>query len=238
MDIYSQNFKVNLSDVGKNSKITNKGFLRIFQEIGCAHSSLFGFGLNDVSNTGLFWIILNWKLQVFSRPTWNSTLKVSTWCTHYTHIFFYRDYKVLDEEGNIVAIATSKWILFDFNKSAVFKITDEFSNNYCKSVSNTVFKTKMVEKLKAPENSKSSLEYTVLKRDIDSNNHVNNLNYLDFASEILPESKDFKNVEVMYKNEAKLGNTLELFYSESQEASFVTIKNKSDGTLHCIIKLY
>lgn len=45
MDIYTENFKVTLPDVGENNSITNKGFLRIFQEIGCIHSSLFGRGL-------------------------------------------------------------------------------------------------------------------------------------------------------------------------------------------------
>ena len=31
MDIYTENFKVTLPDVGENNSITNKGFLRIFQ---------------------------------------------------------------------------------------------------------------------------------------------------------------------------------------------------------------
>lgn len=84
MDVYSQNFTVTLPDVGENSCLTNKGFLRMFQEIGAIHSGQFGYGLNDAKETGLFWIILNWKLEVFQRPKWNEVLSISTWCTHHT----------------------------------------------------------------------------------------------------------------------------------------------------------
>ena len=238
MDVYSQNFTVTLPDVGENSYLTNKGFLRMFQEIGAVHSSKFGYGLNDSKKTGLFWVILNWKLKVVKRPEWNEKLTISTWITHHTHIYFYRDYKVCNSSGEVVAIATSKWILFDFNKKIVFKIGDSFFENYCKVIDENVFNTKMEEKIKEPENSPQKAQYTILKRDIDGNHHVNNLNYLDFAYEVLPENIDFQNVEIMYKNEAKLGDTLDLYYSKQNDIVFVTMKNNIDNKLHCIVKLY
>lgn len=242
MDIYTKKFTVTLPDVGKNTCVTNKGFLRMFQEIGAIHSSMFGLGLNDVEKTGLFWIILNWKLKVFSRPNWNESLNVSTWCSHYTKLYFYRDFKVCDSLGNIVAIATSKWILFDFNKNSVFKLTNDFFKNYCKAIDINVFDTKMVEKFKEPENNNLVANYTVIKRDIDNNHHVNNLNYLDFAYEAVPENvllkSDFNNIEIMYKHEAKLGDNLNLFYAKDGNSNIVTIKNKDNDKLHCIVKLF
>ena len=78
----------------------------------------------------------------------------------------------------------------------------------------------------------------IQKRDIDSNHHVNNLNYLDFAYELLPKNAEFKNVEVMYKNEARLGDTMKLYYGEKDDAIFITMKNSIDDKLHCIVKLY
>ena len=71
---------------------------------------------------------------------------------------------------------------------------------------------------------------------------INNLNYLDFAYEAIPDDifshSDFKNVEIMYKHEAKLGDTLNLFYTKQKDSIFVTIKNKKTDKLHCILKLY
>ena len=55
---------------------------------------------------------------------------------------------------------------------------------------------------------------------------------------ILPKNAEFKNVEVMYKNEARLGDTMKLYYGEKDDAIFITMKNSIDDKLHCIVKLY
>lgn len=241
MDIYSEIFTVTLPDVGENNELTNKGILRMLQEIACHHSDSAGFSVNESRVTGFAWILLNWKLQVFSRPVWNTKLKINTWSSKHTLIAFYRDFEILDENNNLVAYATSKWVLFDFNKNGIAKITQEMENRYT-HVDKHVFDVPMVEKLKEPENSSLVYEYTVCRRDIDTNHHVNNLNYLDFAYEALPEDEflncNFNNVEIMYKHEAKLGDTLNLFYSKQDSSSVVTIKNKEDDKLNCIVKLY
>ena len=241
MDVYSQDFLVTLPDVGENNRLTNKGILRMLQEIACIHSSLVGFGVNDATSTGFAWILLNWKLQVFSRPVWNTKLKINTWSSKHTLVAFYRDFEVFDSNNNLVAIATSKWVLFDFNKNSIAKITANIENRYT-HVYKHVFDVPMVEKLKEPDDSKVVYEYTVSRRDIDTNHHVNNLNYLDFAYEAIPEDmffhSDFKNVEIMYKHEAKLGDNLSLFYTQKDNAVFVAIKDKEDDKLHCIVKLY
>lgn len=236
MDIYSKNFTVTLNDVGENNCLTNKGILRMFQEIGCMHCATVGLGLNNVKDTGLFWIILNWKLQVFSRPTWNTSLKVNTWSRKHNELYFYRDFEMFDEQNNLIAIATSKWVLYDFKKNGIFKVTDDFNSRYCTDFDKCVFTSPMEEKFKEPKNHKFVSNYTIQKRDIDANHHVNNLNYLDFAYEIV--SENFNNVEIMYKREVKLGETLELFYYEENNSAFVTMKNKDTNKLCCIVKLY
>lgn len=241
MDIYSEIFTVTLPDVAENNGLTNKGILRMLQEIACHHSESAGFGVNDSSATGYAWLLLNWKLQVFSRPVWNTKLKINTWSSKHTLIAFYRDFEVLDENNNLVAIATSKWVLFDFNKNGIAKLTNEFEAKYT-HVDKHVFETSMNEKLKESENSCLISSYTVCRRDIDTNHHVNNLNYLDFAYEALPEeiffNSDLKNVEIMYKHEAKLGETLNLLFGKQEDANIITIKNKGTDRLHCIVKLY
>lgn len=240
MDIYSDIFTVTLPDVGENNALTNKGILRMLQEIACRHSETAGFGVNDSSATGFAWLLLNWKLQVFSRPVWNAKLKINTWSSKHTLIAFYRDFEIFDDNNNLIAIASSKWILFDFNKNGIAKLTDEFESKYT-HVDKHVFDIPMKEKLKEPENSKLVSNYTVCRRDIDTNHHVNNLNYLDFAYEVLPEdiflNFDFKNVEIMYKHEAKLGEILSFYYVDQGDSSVITIKN-NDNKLHCIVKLY
>ena len=241
MDICSEIFTVTLPDVGEKNRLTNKAILRMLQEIACIHSSYANFGVNDAEKTGTAWILLNWKLQVFSRPIWNTKLKVNTWSSNQNHLSFYRDFEIFDDNNQLVALATSKWVLYDINKGSLVKITDDIKSRYV-HIDKHVFESKMTEKLKEPENSTLSTVYKVCRRDIDTNHHVNNLNYLDFAYEALPEdsfyNNEFNNIEIMYKHEAKLGESLNIFYAKQEDASIVTIKNKDDDKLNCIVKLY
>lgn len=241
-DIYSKKFEVTLSDVGENNELSNKGILRFLQEIACIHSGLCGSSPNNVEETGIAWIVLNWKLHVFSRPRWNTTLTVKTWPSNQKFVSFYRDFEITDENNNLVATATSKWIPIDVHNHSFAKITPEFSSRY-QVIDKHVFNEPIKEKLAEPENSAFMKEYVVLQRDLDTNHHVNNLNYLDFACEALPVniSNNFTDVEIMYKNEAKLDDVLEMYYYKSDipddNEYTITIKNKFTDAVHSIVKL-
>lgn len=242
MDIYTKKFDITFSDIDENNKLSNKGILRIMQEIAGLHSSSLGYGLNDAPKTGFAWLLLNWKLRVFSRPKWEETLTVNTWSKSMNPLFAYRDIEIFDNKNNLVAVGSSKWILFDINKQSLCKIPSEVKEVF-PNVDKSVFKEKFVEKLKEPENSNPIYEYTIQRRDIDTNHHVNNLNYLDYAYQALPEvvysNMNFSNVEIMYKHESKLGDTISVFYSNTEKNEhIITIKDKEGKKLHAIIKLY
>ncbi len=242
MKICTKKFDISFCDVGENNSLTNKGILRMMQEIAGIHSQIAGYGLNDIPKTGLAWLLLNWKLKVFLRPKWGETLTINTWSRSQNALFSYRDLEVYDSNNNLVAIATSKWLLFDVKKQTIAKTTPEMREKF-ESTNKAVFEEKFNEKLKEPENSEFILEYKIERRDIDTNHHVNNLNYLDFAYEALPEdiykNGELSNVEIMYKHEAKLGDTLLVYYaSVEQNEHIITIKDKETGNLHSIIKLY
>jgi len=242
MDIFTKKFDITFSDINENNELSNKGILRIMQEVAGLHSSTLGYGLNDAPKTGYAWLLLNWKLKIFSRPKWETTLTVNTWSKSMNPLFAYRDIEIFDDKNNLVAVGSSKWILFDINKKSLIKIPTEVKDKF-PSVDKSVFEEKFVEKLKEPEDSSFVYEYTIQRRDIDTNHHVNNLNYLDYAYEALPEdifnNINFSNVEIMYKHESKLGDILSIFYSHTDADEYIiTIKDKEQKNLHAIVKLY
>ena len=241
MDVFTKNFYVSFLDINENNELSNKGILRLMQEVAGLHSASLGFGLNDIDKTGFAWLILNWKLKVFYRPKWNTYITVNTWSRKKTPLFAYRDLEIYDDKNNLVAIATSKWLLFNVNKKALSKITPEVNEAF-NEVNKSVFNDEFNEKLKEPENSIFAYNYKIQKRDIDTNHHVNNLIYLDYAYEALPDdvffNTDFSNIEIMYKHEAKINDVISVFYSNDENGNYtITIKDENNKNLHAIIKL-
>ena len=240
-NIYSYDININFSDIDEDNQMTNKGILRLMQEVAGIRSGMLGYGVNDVPKTGLAWLILYWKLKVFTRPKTNTKLTINTWTRSENPLFSYRDFEVYDN-ATLIAKATSKWVLFDVNKKSITKISKEIQEKYA-CINKFAFTEKLNEKIREPENSKFIMDYAIQRRDIDTNHHVNNLYYLDYANEALPyeifKNCKFSNVEIMYKHEAKLGDTVSLFhYSKKENEHVITIKNKADNSINAILKLY
>lgn len=237
--IFSKKFEITMSDISEVNELSNKGILRFLQEIACLHSDSCGSSVSNQDEIGIAWILLNWKVRVFSRPHWNTPVMVKTWSSGQKHLSFYRDFEITDENNNLVAIATSKWLPLDIFNKTFAKITPELLDRY-HIIDKKGFDEPMKEKFLEPENSVFVKDYTVLRRDLDTNHHMNNLNYLDLAYEAIPDniSSDFSDIEIMYKSEAKLGDVLELYcYSSDNNEYTITIKDKNTNALHCIIKL-
>lgn len=238
--MFEQDFLVEYVDIDIGGHLSNHGFFKYLQEISCLHASKLGFGLDNADQTGFAWILLDWKLKIFSRPTWNTLLHIKTWPSKIDHISCFRDYEITDSNGNRIAIATSKWVLFNIKTNHISKIVPEVASAFS-PIDSRVFDTE-IEKLKEPDSYESSFQYTILRKDIDTNHHVNNLNYIHFALEALPSEVynaiDFSSIEVMYKKQCLLGDTISCFYHKENESEhIVSIKSSDGNVLHAIVRL-
>lgn len=169
-------------------------------------------------------------------------MRVKTWTRHTEKFHTYRDFEVYDEKNNLVAIASSKWVLVNLETGRITRLDETIMNRY-QPEERSVFgeiQTE-IEKLKEPDHSTSAYLYRVQRSNIDINNHMHNLYYLDLAYETLPEEvylqSDFQHVEIMYKHEIKLADTVKCLYAKVEDAHYVTIKSEDEKCLHAIIKL-
>ena len=240
MNVFTYNTTSEYSDLNINGLLNNVGFLRIFQEVASLHSASIGYGPSDTKINNCAWIILSWKLKVFLRPEWNKKLKIETYANVDHDMFSYRDFKMYDESNNLIAIASSKWVIVDYLTKHIKKIPKEVCNEFNSTIE-PVFGTKINLKLKEPDNIENTLNYKVLRRDLDTNYHVNNLNYLRFAEEALPKEvymdSNFNNIEIMYKQETKLGDLLTFNYAFVNNLTH-TVCIKTDDKLNAIIKMW
>jgi len=213
------------------------------EDVASLHSSEVGFGIYDMPKTNLTWLLLDWKLKVFSRPQFEDIVSIKTWSRGIEKYYAYRDFEVHDKDGNLLAIATSKWILIDTKKRKVTKVENNVANSYETETNNDVFENEKLDKLEEPESFTSTLEYKLARRDIDLYNHMHNLYYLDLAYEALPENvykneDEFNNVRISYKREVKYGDEIKCMYQKQNDKHVVVIRSKDGKTLHSIIEMW
>lgn len=236
-------FRVGFRDTGNSNKLTNKSFLSFLEDSGGLHSEKAGFGINEIRKTNLSWILIGWKLKVISRPTFGTNITVRTWGRDFSKIHTFRDFEVYDDNNNLVAIATSKWILFDIEKNKITRITPELIEKYTPEQKSVFDENEIDFSIEnEPEQVFNTFNYTVSRSDIDINNHMHNLNYLDLAYDSLPEDVyqniDLKNIEIVYKKECYLNDNLKCNYYFKDNVHYVYIKSLDNSILHAIVKLY
>lgn len=178
---------------------------------------------------------------MFSHPKYSEEITIKTWPRILEKFYSYRDFEVYDNNNKLIAIATSKWIMINTQTGKIERMSKNIINAYG-TVDKTVFGKPLNERPREPENSIFSFEYTVQRRDIDTNGHVNNVHYIDYAIEALPEeiynSFEINNLQIHYKKEIKYCEKIKCYYSFKNNKHVITIKSKDDSVLHAIVKLY
>ena len=238
--IFEKEYTVGSRDIGKDNKATNKAMLKYMENIACSHSDSVGQGINEIELTKAVWILLDWKFQVIERPTYGQTIKVRTWSRKMEKCCAYRDFEIYGQNEKILAIATTKWVLLNADTRKIQRISEEIANKYESEQEKYVFKDE-IEKMHEPENEEVSINLKVRRTDIDINNHVNNLNYLDLAYEVLPleiYNKDIRNVRITYKHQTEPEEIVNISYTTQEDKNIITIKTENKAQLHAIVELW
>lgn len=244
MSIYEKKCYVEVKDVASLGLLTNEGFLNLLENVACNHSEVAGFGINQINETHLSWVLLHWKVQIFKRVPYNTPVIIKTWAKSANKCLTYRDFEMYDENHELIGIASTKWSLVDTQTGRITKITPEIIGCYSPEENKNVFEEVEIAKLREPEvidTMEPCYTFAVSRRDIDMNQHMHNLCYLDYAIEALPEevyqNENCNEFEIMYKNGAKLGESVNCFYFKEENTHIIVMKNVQDNRLHAIIQL-
>ena len=238
---YEKAYTVGTREMGKKNKLTNYGILAFLEDVASNHSDDVGYGVKDIYTKKRAWLLLDWRLEVNIRPPFGEKILVKTWATEIEKDFVhnvYRDFEIVDDKNNLVATATSKWVFFNLETNRISKVDDSVISLY-----NPEGKPKFeINKIKPCENYERVYEYTVKRADIDVNNHLHNLDYINIAYEALPEEiyngEELNNVHIMYKHQVRLNQKVKCFYSFENNRHNIAIKSNDGKTLNAIVQLW
>lgn len=196
--------------------------------------------MKDIPNVKKSWLLLNWKIKIYQRPTYGEQITIKTWSRGSDKLYAYRDFQILNAQKEVIGIATSKWVLLDVEKGKIIRVGQEVMDSY--TIENVaVFDESDLEKLEEPDSYIDTTNFTVNRSLIDVNNHLHNIYFMDIANEVLPmdiyKNAEFNDIQMMYKKEIKLGDTVKVFYQIEGNKHIITIKSEDEKILHAIIEL-
>ena len=233
----SQDYIIGFRDIDSEYKLTPKALLGFFEDTAGIHSSKIGYGLLDISKTNFTWFLISIKVKILNYPSYGEKITVTTWSNGKNKLYAFRDYEAKNEDGEVIAIASSKWLPIDTKTLSIIKLTDEIYTKY-EIEDKFVFEEEINNKIKEPKSYLISKDYTITKAMIDMQNHVHNTYYMNFILEILPkeyESKKIKDLEILYKNQIFYNEKVKILFSHEEDDYYVVIKSEDESKLHSII---
>lgn len=227
----------NLADFGRDGKISPAGMLRIFEDLGSAHSESVGDGVRSARERGTAWVLTDWRVSGELSVDTAEELKAVTWSEKSaSSIATHRHYAVYNQAGELCFRGTSKWVLFDIASQKIVRIPQELIALY-DGESGSIYDDNGGKRLREPKEYEAEKEVALRRSDIDFNLHVHNLRSLDFAMEAIPQDvydkADFAEIRITYKQQIKEGDELVCKYAHEDKLHYVGIYGK-DGVLRSL----
>lgn len=222
---------VSYADVGPDQLLSYKGTLRLLQETAALASDACGYGIKDIATKGVHWILMGWRVELLHKPVWSTPIHIETWPRTMDGFASDRDFLMYAGE-TLVARATSRWFLISAETGRITRVTDEIRSAYpMEDV--TVFADPIANNGTVLLDAVDGFSIRIGRRDIDTNHHLNNLIYLDYAIEALPQDV-YDNLpgtlEIVYRKQVMLGTEIHCLYGKREDGRHqVEIRSAEDG---------
>lgn len=228
-----------LEDFRTNGEMELRSILKLFENTGNKHSDIAGDSILGRANIGKAWVFTDWMVQLKRYPKYGEKIVAKTWSEPVNAIFSCSRDFVLYCNDELVVKATTRWAIVDLTLNRPMKIEKEILEKYLPEEKKT-FEEAKLPKISIPETYDFEKEIVQRRSDIDFNNHVHNLTYLDYAFETIPadlyKNRNFKNVRISYK--------MAIFADEKTTCKYACRDNKhifgiygNEDALKCQIEL-
>ncbi|KAJ0244710.1 Oleoyl-acyl carrier protein thioesterase 2 [Hirschfeldia incana] len=199
---YKEKFIVRSYEVGINKTATVETIANLLQEVACNHVQKVGFSTDGFATTltmrklHLIWVTARMHIEIYKYPAWSDVVEIETWCQSEGRIGTRRDWILRDSSTNeVIGRATSKWVMMNQDTRRLQRVTDEVRDEYlvfCPREPRLAFPEENNSSLKKIPKLEDPARYSMLglkprRADLDMNQHVNNVTYIGWVLESIPQ---------------------------------------------------
>lgn len=207
-DMFIKEFPIRIYEAGRDGTLSFPGVMNLFQDTATDHAAILGVGLPQMLPKGMSWFITRCHLKIYKYPQYGDTLRIRTWPKGRKKVFAYRDFE-LSLGNEVTGVGSSVWCLIDLKTKRALppsRVLPPFAE---RDEDALVTNFPSIPSVESFEN---ELRFYPRKSEIDLNQHVNNVAYMNWALETIPEGvTDGLNpseIQIFFKKEAQRGDRI------------------------------
>lgn len=231
---YEFDGRVRYSEIDHRGTMTLPALINYFQDASTFQSEAIGLGMDRLKHDRKAWVLSYWQVIVERYPQMCEKITTGTFATEFKGLYGNRNFYMKDGSGELIARANSIWAFMDLEKGRPVRPTAEHIDPYgtCEPLDMPYEERKIA----LPEQSEAGEPFPVRKYHIDTNEHVNNCQYVQMALEMVPGDIQVRQLRVDYKKSAVLGDMIYPRLTAEQERTVVELCD-ADGKAYAIVEM-
>ncbi|MDR1541227.1 MAG: hypothetical protein LBU32_25170 [Clostridiales bacterium] len=247
MEKFTQRYEIDYQGLGKDLKVGFPRLMYYVQETSIRHSDSTKYTMKWYSDNKKGWVLTSWSVKVHKRPKLKDMITVKTYPTRFLGAIGDRAFEMFDSSGAPILTALSAWVFLDLEKQSFIKPSEELIKEYGPLFPEPMEKPNsftLISKLPGIYSLASKREFTVYRRDIDANSHVNNVKYIEWAFDDIPEdiyqSCWTQDLHVNYKKQCRTGDRViaEFYQMKGSPLTCVTLIKSAEAPNALIAEIY
>lgn len=223
---YEKFFEVGAFQVHPNGNLSLCSLADLLQEIAWRHADSQGFGRNLLEQQ-LMWALSRIEIKVNQFPRWGDSLRIFTGGRGQAGAFAFREFMVWNQQEEVVARATSSWLLVHIEKKRILKPESVLPSSLFNPQAAPSWQPIKLE-TSGPELESKLIQ--VQHSDLDLYNHVNHTSYIRWVENIAADRGLFPtSIAVNYLSECKAGDQVQLTVLGTEFSPF--IQGRVEGKL-------
>ena len=238
--MYSFDSHVRYSETDIDSRLTIKALLDYFQDCSVFHAEKIGGGTRHLLRRGMGWMVAAWQIHIHELPSLTDPITTSTWPVSFG-MTCQREFTMRTPEGKTLAEADSLWFMYDFSQMGPIHLPEDEIAKYEDDIAESLGLPRTRMSIKAKGEGVRCDPIRIVSEYLDSNKHVNNAYYIDFAFQAAETQATPARIDAIYRNPATLGDLVIPVVHAPQGAgpeSTTVELLAEDGSTYAVVRLY
>ncbi len=214
--ILTETYSVRSYETDVNGRATVQTIVNYLQNSGFNHALILRKcgGLSHDPSTAYF--LTRQRVRIYRYPDWRETITLNTWLDPRIEKYAVREFELTDSSGEIIGCATNSALFYNIHEKKIIPASERMINIPVPPRGRAL--DDPFESIPRPSVAEFSAEFNTRLADLDMYSHVNNVVYVEWAVETLPQEVwngwTLRDHEINFRSETGPG---EVIQSEAEE---------------------
>lgn len=227
---FTKKYEIHYYEVDAKLRCKLSSIIDFICDVGTQQSECVGGGIEYCTKNNCAWVFYKDDIKMYRYPMFGEIISITTQPVGFKKFYGLRKYIIMDEENKLIGEGFALFFLIDIEKRRPMRIQKEQYDMY--GVNGDVDHDISMEKVERTADEQYNKQFSVRYSDIDSNNHVNNVKYIEWAIEAVPlevvNDYKIKRIKIIFEKETTYGESI------SSYATVEKIDNNNLKSYHTI----